>query len=157
MPPASSRATRQARYSASTAALAAGAAARVAISASQLRFRLALRLAREFRELHAEGRAELEQQVRRDGALIVLDEVQVAGGDAEALGEGGLGELGVLAQAANGAADGGCGHLDGLYKFSGASVNYLTGFSSRTHFPSVISQCNVNSSRPHPCLQEATP
>jgi hypothetical protein len=123
---------------------------------AQHHFRLAFRLARELRELHAQGRAELEQQARGDGALVVLDEVEVAGRDAQALGEGGLGELGVLAQATDGAADGGCGHLDELYKFSAESVNYLTGFVCPAHFPSVISQCNVNSSRPHRRLQEAT-
>ena len=99
IPPASSRATRQARYSASTARAALGldpascaqfrlrhrvrAEQRVGEHLAQLDLELPLLAAREHRELHPQRLRQLDEQRGGDGALVVLDEVQVAGRDAE--------------------------------------------------------------------------
>jgi hypothetical protein len=61
-------------------------------------------------EVHAEHLGQLEQHRRRDGALVVLDEVQVARRDAEAGGERLLRHRPLAAQAADGAADQRAGH-----------------------------------------------
>ena len=105
MPPASSRATRQARYSASTARAGIRAARRraSAISASGTASAAEQRVgeappaaptsscrscaAGQCGEIDAERLAQLDQQRGRDGALVVLDQVQIAGGDAEPRGQ----------------------------------------------------------------------
>jgi hypothetical protein len=61
-------------------------------------------------EIHAEHVGQLEQHRRRDGALVVLDQVEIAGRDAEPGGERLLGHRALAAQAADGAADQGAGH-----------------------------------------------
>ena len=99
MPLASSRATRQARYSASTARAAfglpaasaldlrlrhrVGAEQRVGEHLAQPDLELPLLGAGERREIDPQRLGQLDQQAGGDGALVVLDQVQVARRDAE--------------------------------------------------------------------------
>jgi hypothetical protein len=62
---------------------------------------LALVLLRQVLQVNLEGLAKLEQERDRDGPLVVLDQVQVAGADAELFGHLLLGQAAVLAQPAN--------------------------------------------------------
>ena len=98
MPLASSRATRQARYSASTARAACGLPAamastscvghglgaeqRVGESLAQSDLELALLRAGQLAQVDAQRLGELDQQGGGDGALVVLDQVQIAGRNA---------------------------------------------------------------------------
>jgi len=54
-------------------------------------------------EINLKELGELEQERGRDAALIVLDQVQVGGGDAEGGGQSLLSEAAFRAQAADGA------------------------------------------------------
>jgi hypothetical protein len=78
---------------------------------AELGFDLAFGGAGEGGEIDGEGFGDLDEEGGGDGALVVLDEVEVAGGDAEAEGEGLLGHGALGSQAADGAADSRAGHL----------------------------------------------
>ena len=99
---------------------------------SQAQFDLALLAAGEGGEIDLQGFAQLDQQGRGDGALVVLDQVQVARGDAEPSRQRLLRQFPLGAQAADRPADQGTGHALApltfytVYKFTNLSVKTPT-------------------------------
>ena len=76
-----------------------GAQQRVGEHLAQLRLQLALLGAGQGGQVDLQGLGELDQQAGGDAALVVLDQVQVAGRDAQPRRQRLLGEAAVLAQA----------------------------------------------------------
>ena len=83
---------------------------------AQAALQLALRLARQGRQVHLQRVRQLEQQRGGDAALVVLDQVEVGGRDAQPGRQRLLRERLFLTQAADGLADPGGGHRRGMFR-----------------------------------------
>jgi hypothetical protein len=91
---------------------------------------LAFRAAGQRGQINPENLGQLDQQGGGDGALVVLDQVQVAGGDAQARRQRLLRQVTFGAQTTHCPADQGTGHIYNLYEFTDFTVNAATGLHS---------------------------
>src|SRR5205807_8195477 len=77
-------------------------------------------------KIDAQRLAQLDQQRGGHGALVVLDQVEIAGGDAKPAGQHLLGKRALVAQAPDDPADLGPTHLYILYNSTRRAVNPAT-------------------------------
>jgi hypothetical protein len=95
----------------------------------QADFQLAFLGARQRGEIHPQHFGQLDQQAGGDVALVVLDQVQIAGTDTKPLSQGLLGKPLFRAQAPHGTANQRASHFYNLYDFTLGFVGKLTGKS----------------------------